>query len=189
MAQRFGRGVRHVIVLCPVLLGPAVSACDRTSVSVTWVASGTEVTRLQMPLNEYGSVFIIGAYALEGREDFVRPFRDRVLLTIHAQGVASHVLGYIARTYDSGQVRTLRLGGTERRATQDSKTMVVTGWAYSLGPAAAGRYPVMAWIELRLDSASGRILATGSSHGPHETPQVRTDSGANAAFPKSPPIR
>jgi hypothetical protein len=131
-----------------------------------------------MPLDEYGNTFIVGEYALEGREgsgDLTRPFRDRMLLTIYAQGIESRVLGYFTRTYDGGQVRTLRLHGTERRVARDSKTMVVTGWAHGLGPAGAGPYPFMTWIELRLDAVSGRILAQGSSHRPDGAVQGRAD--------------
>jgi hypothetical protein len=145
-----------------------------------------------MPLDEYGNTFIVGEYALAGREgsgDPARPFRDRVLLTIHAQGIESHVLGYITRTYDGGQVRTFRLYGTERRVAQDSKTMVVIGRAHGLGPAGSGPYPFMAWVELRLDVARGRILAQGSSHGPQEIPPARTSSRRNATSHGSPSIR
>jgi hypothetical protein len=145
-----------------------------------------------MPLDEYGNTFIVGEYALEGREgsgDTARPFRDRVLLTIHAQGIEGHVLGYISRTYDAGQVRTFRLYGTERRVTRDSKTMAVIGRAHALRPAGTGPYPLMAWVELRLDAASGRILARGSSHGPQEISQARDDSRGKLTLPKSSPIR
>ncbi|HET7854255.1 MAG TPA: hypothetical protein VFM04_07340 [Candidatus Methylomirabilis sp.] len=141
MAHRFGSGVRRKIATVTVVLAAGVGGCDRTSVPVTWMASGTEVTRLEMPLDEYGNTFIVGEYALEGREgsgDPTRTFRDRVLLTIHAQGIESGVLGYVTRTYDGGRVRTLRLHGPERRGARDSKTMVVTGWAHGLGPARAG---------------------------------------------------
>jgi hypothetical protein len=145
-----------------------------------------------MPLDEYENTFIIGEYALEGREGSghpARPFRDRVLLTVHAQGIESRVLGYITRTYDGGQVRTLRLYGTERRVARNSKTMVVTGWAHGLGPVGSGHYHFMAWIELRLDSASGRILARGSSNRPDAVARGRADSGAAAAPRKSSSIK
>lgn len=192
MAYWLGSGVRRTIATVTVFLAAGVSGCDRRAIPVTWEATGVQVTRLEMLLDEHGNSFIVGEYALEGREgsgDPVRTFRDRVLLTVHAQGIESHVLGYITRTYDSGQVRTLRLYGTERRVARDSKTMVVTGWAHGLAPAGSGPYPFMAWIEVRLDSASGRILAQGSSHGPPRHSQARTDSRANATLPKSPPIR
>jgi hypothetical protein len=145
-----------------------------------------------MPLDEYGNTFIVGEYALEGREgpeDFVRPFRDRMLLTIHAQGIESHVLGYIARSYDGGQVRTFRLYGTERRVARDAKTMVVNGWAQALRSSGTGPYPFMAWVELRLDAASGRILARGSSNRPDAVARGRADSGAAAAPRKSSSIK
>jgi hypothetical protein len=180
MTQRFGRRTQHVTILCTVLL--SLVGCDPTAIPVTWEASGVQVTRLEMPLDEHGNTFIVGEYALEGREgsgDTARPFRDRVLLTIHAQGIESHVLGYIARTYDAGQVRTFRLYGTERRPARDSKTMLVIGRAHALRPAGTGPYPFMAWIELRLDAASGRILAKGFSNGPDTVAQGHADSRAD----------
>lgn len=178
--------------LLAIVLGAAASGCDRTAVPVTWQASGVQVTRIEMPLDENGTIFRVGEYVLKGREGDgrgAREFRDRVLLTTHAQGIASQVLGYVTRTYDGGHVRTFRLYGTERRVARDSKMMVVIGRAHGLNRAGAGPYPFMAWVELRLDSATGRILAKGSCHGTAPAAQARADSRPDSASPESTPVK
>ncbi|MGH7370524.1 MAG: hypothetical protein ACREJK_01570 [Candidatus Methylomirabilales bacterium] len=183
---------RRMVAVWATALGVLANGCDRSSIPVTWEASGVQVTRLEMPLDDYGNTFIVGEYALEGREgsgDLARPFRDRVLLTIHAQGIESNVLGYIARSYDGGQVRTFRLYGTERRVVRDTTTMVVIGRAHALRPAGTGRYPFMAWIELRLDAANGRILAKGSFHVPDAADKGRADSHVDSALAESTSVK
>ncbi len=188
MTHRWGWTVRRTIAVVAVVLSATASGCDRTAIPVMWEASGVEVTRLEMPLDEHGNIFIVGEYALEGQEgsgDGARPFRDRALLTTHDLGLEGQVLGYITRTYDGGQTRTFRLYGTVRRVARGAKTMVVIGRAHGLRPASTGPYPFMAWVELRLDAASGRILAKGSFNGPDAVARGRGDSRADAAPRKS----
>jgi len=179
MADGWGWSVRQTIVAVGVALAATVSGCDRTSAPVTWTASGFQVTRLEMPLDDGGSSFMAGEYVLEGREDAGcgdRRFRDRMLLTAHDLGTESHVLGYLTRTYGGGERLIFRLYGTARRIGRDPGPMVVIAHAHRLGPAGARHYPFMPRIELRLDPASGRILARGSSRGTTERAHSRTDS-------------
>jgi hypothetical protein len=192
MAHRFDSGVRRTIATVTVLLAAGVIGCDRTAIPVIWEASGTEVTRLEMPLDDEGNMFIVAEYALEGREDSgdgARLFRDRLLFSTHHLGLEGQVFGYITRTYDRGQARTFRLYGMARRVARHSQAMVVIGWAQTLGPSGAGALPFMAWVELRLYTASGRMLAKGSSYAPQEISYAPADSRANTTLPKSRPIR
>lgn len=162
--HRLGWKVRRRIAAYVMFLGAATNGCDGASVPLTWTASGAQLTGLEMPLDRQGT-FIVAEYALVGRERFGRntqDFRDRMLLTIHDQGIQSHVLGYITRTYDRGQVRTFRLVGTPRRVAQDAKTMIVTGRAHGVGTKSGISYAPMAWVEIRLDPTTGRISAKGS---------------------------
>lgn len=162
--HRFGWEVRRTIAAYVMFLGAATNGCDEASVPLTWTASGARLTGLEMPLDQHGT-FIVGEYTLVGRERFGRntqDFRDRMLLTIHDQGIQSHVLGYITRTYDRGQVRTFRLVGTPRRVAQNSKMMVVTGRAHGVGTKSGTSYAPMAWVEIHLDPTTGRISAKGS---------------------------
>lgn len=164
MRHRSGWRVWRAVLAFAVVLALGGGGCGRDQALVTWTASGTRVTRLDMPLDHAHS-FMVGEYVLEGREGSgpgARAFRDRLLLTAHRRGDEGHVWGYGTRTYADGATQSFGLSGMVRAVGRDPEVMAMTGWVQFIGPDGLVTYRPRAWVELRLDPANGRISVEAS---------------------------
>ena len=118
-----------------------------------------------MPLAGSGYTFLVGEYALEGREgaEPARAFRDRLLLTTHLRGREGQVFGFATRRYADGATQAFGLSGTLRPVGApgtDPRVMVVAAWVHTVGPDGGPTgYRPRAWVTLRLDPRTGRISA------------------------------
>lgn len=162
MRQHVDRTVWGTLLAAAVMLAIAGGGCLRDPSRVKWTASGVQVTRLEMPLAGSGYTFLVGEYALDGREGPEpggRAFRDRILLTAHLRGRDGQVLGFGTRTYADGTTRAYGLSGTLRPVGTEPRVMVVAAWAHPIRPDGPIGFGPAAWVELRLDPRTGRISA------------------------------
>lgn len=162
---------RRAMVAFLVLLSAAGCGRDGRPVRVVWEASGVQVTRLDLPLGGDGNAFVVSEYLLEGQEVSgrgVRQFRDRMVLTTRFTGRESPfhgyvVQGYINRTYGNGVVRAVRLQGRMELLAGHPEEALVIGGVYPVGSGGGTDNRLVSTVsfQIRLDPASGRILAKG----------------------------
>lgn len=166
MMARMTRALGPTMAGVVGVLAAAASGCLGEPSQVKWAANGEQVTRLEMPLGASGYTFLVAEYTLEGSEEpesHARPFRDRLLLTIHLRGRDGQVLGFGTRTYADGTRRAFSLSATLRPVgTLGANPRVMAGaaWVHPVelegGPTG---YRLRGWVGLRLDVRTGRITA------------------------------
>jgi hypothetical protein len=166
MLVRLRWWIKRVMVAVLTVLGAAGCGRDQNTVPLTWEASGTQVTRLELPLAGDVHSFVVGEYVLQGQESSgqnVRYFRDRTLLTADVLRDHGQVSGYVNRMYAGGDTLALRIYGRIEPVAGDPKEALVTGRVFPVAfdGGVSTRLMAIHRFEMRLDRGRGKISARG----------------------------